>query len=513
MKTASLLLGIALASTLNAQSRPPERPAQPTWSGQVAAIVYANCASCHRPGEAAPFPLTSYEEARRKAKMIAKVTGSRQMPPWHAEPGHERFLDERRLTEAEIETLAKWAEAGAPQGDPGKAPPLPQFPDGWQLGEPDLVVKMPAAFEVPAGGPDVYRNFVLPLGTEEDRWVSAIEVRPSARKVVHHVLFSYDETGEARRLDASDGQPGFRNMSFRRGGERGGSLVGGGGNSLGGWAVGATVKHLPDDLGLFLPKGADLILQTHFHPGGKREKEQTTVGIFFKKHKPARTLLAVQLPPFFGALAQIDIPAGEKDFTVRDTFTFPVDVEAISVGGHAHYLCTRMLATASMGEGEPKVLLSIPRWDFGWQDRYWFARPVPLARGTQLEVELHWDNSASNPNNPSSPPRRVRWGPQSTDEMGSITLALVCKDEKDVPALQQAVRAQAARAAAQRSGPLARQMLERLRQMDHNRDGKITQDEIPERQRALVLRADRNQDGVIDQQEIEQLEKDLGLGK
>ena len=504
MKPTASLLGLGFVGTL--------LPAQPNWSEHVAQIVFANCTTCHRPGEAAPFPLTTCAEAQRKAKMMAKVTGKRTMPPWHAEPGHERFLDERRLTPAQIDTLAQWAEAGAPEGDPRKAPPLPHFPSGWQLGEPDLVVTMPEAFTVPAGGPDIYRNFVLPLGTTEDRWVSAIEIRPSARKVVHHVLFSYDDTGEARRLDARDGQPGFRNMNFRRG-EATGSLVGGTGNSLGGWAVGATVKHLPEDLGLPLPKGADLVLQTHFHPQGKVAQEQTTVGIFFKKQKPARTLLAVQLPPLFGALARIDIPAGEKDFVVRDAFTLPVDVEAISIGGHAHYLCTRMLATATVPGAPMRTLLAIPRWDFGWQDRYFFAQPVSLPKGTLLAAELHWDNSADNPSNPQNPPRRVRWGPQSTDEMGSVTIALVCKDEQDVPVLQQALRLQTVRAAGQRGGGIARQMVDRLRQLDRNRDGTITADEIPERQRRLVLQADRNQDGVIDKREIEALEQELGIGR
>lgn len=505
MNLVPALLGLAVSCTLVT--------AQPNWSEHVAAIVYANCTSCHRPGEAAPFPLTSYEETKRKAKTIAKVTGKRTMPPWHAEPGHERFLDERRLTEAQITTLAQWSAAGAPEGEPKKAPPLPAFPVGWQLGEPDLVVTMAEAFDVPASGPDIYRNFVVPLGTTEARWVSAIEVRPSARKVVHHVLFSHDDTGEARRLDARDGKPGFRNMSFQRG-EGTGSLVGGTGNSLGGWAVGATVKHLPDDLGLPLPKGADLVLQTHFHLSGKPEKEKTTVGIFFKKHKPARTLLAVQLPPLFGALARIDIPAGEKDYVVRDSFTLPVDVEAISIGGHAHYLCSKMLATAWVPGAEARTLLSIPRWDFGWQDRYFFAEPVPLPSGTKLDAELHWNNSADNPNNPQNPPKAVRWGPQSTDEMGSLTLAVVCKNEQDVPALLQALRLQTARAAAQRGGgAMARQMVDRLRQLDTNRDGKITADEIPERQKRLVLQADRNGDGVVDQAEIDALEKDLGLGR
>lgn len=444
------LLGTTLAATqLAAQDlRPASRPEAVTWSEHIAKIVYAECTTCHRPGEAAPFALTSYEEAKRKAKMMVRVTEKRTMPPWHAEPGHGRFLDERRLDDAEIELLRRWVLAGAPEGDPAKAPPLPHFPQGWQLGEPDLVLEMRDAFEVPASGPDIYRNFVLQLSLEEDRWVSAIEVRPSARNVVHHVLFFLDDTDASRSQDGRDGRPGFSGMARRRAGFA--SLVGGEGGSLGGWAVGATPRRLPEDLAMHLPKGSDLVLQTHFHPSGKVERERTTIGIHFAKAPPKRTLLPLQLPPFFGLFAGIDLAPGVRDFAIRDSFVLPVASEAVSVGGHAHYLCTEMKATATLPDGAKVPLLWIRHWDFAWQDRYQYAERPRLPAGTRIDVEIHYDNSAENPKNPFSPPRRVRFGRESTDEMGSLTLALVPCDEADAGALRSAIRTHNQRAVRQR---------------------------------------------------------------
>jgi hypothetical protein len=485
-----------------------------TWSEPVAKIVYSNCTACHRPGEAAPFPLTTYAEAKRKAGMIAKVTQKRTMPPWHAEHGYGTFADERRLTDEQIETLAAWAKNGAPEGDPAKAPALPSFPEGWQLGEPDVVVKMKDAFDVPAAGPDIYRNFVLPLSFDEDKWVSAIEVRPASRQVVHHILFFLDDSGEARRMDGRDGKPGFRGMALRRGeaGGLGGGLVGGNGSSLGGWAVGASPKRLPQDLALPLPKHSDLVLQTHFHPSGKAEREQTTIGLFFAKQKPKRTIVQVQVPPFFGLLAGIDVPAGKPDFTIKDSFTLPADVEAISIGGHAHYICAEMKATATLPGGKQQPLLWIKRWDFGWQDRYAYAQPVPLPQGTRIDVELRYDNSAENPKNPFSPPQRIRWGRESTDEMGSITLAVVAKDERDVGKLRSGTRAQATLAG--RGGGaagLAAPILQQIGQLDLNRDGRLSSDEIPVRMRRLLARFDANGDGDLDEAEIKSAMRGYGI--
>jgi hypothetical protein len=314
------------------------------------------------------------------------------------------------------------------EGDPRMLPGLPKFQDGWYLGKPDLIVTMDRAFDVPAGGPDVYRNFVLRLNLPEDKWVTAIELRPSARAVVHHALYFSDGNRSARKLDGRDGQPGFAGMGFR------------GSGLLGGWAVGATPDRLPDGLALPLPRGSDLVVQTHFHPSGKAEKEQLTVGLYFAAKAPARTLVNVQLPPAFGLFAGIDIPPGKADYTVTDSFTLPVDVELVGCNPHAHYLGKSLRGWAVLPDGKTQRLFYIKDWDFNWQGAYTYKHFVRLPKGTVLHAEVVWDNSAANDRNPQQPPQRVRWGEGTADEMGSLRYLVVAAQEKDVPVLEAAFK-------------------------------------------------------------------------
>ena len=194
MKALTVLLFLALATPANAQS--PDDASEPraaraaiTFTQHIAPIVFNNCTGCHRPGEAAPFSLMNYRDARRRGRMMRKVTKSRFMPPWHASSGDVEFLGERRLTEKQIALFDKWVKGGMPEGNPARLPAMPKFANGWQLGEPDLVLEMKEAFPIPAGGRDIYRNFVLPMDLPENKWVRAIELRPSARSVLHHSLF------------------------------------------------------------------------------------------------------------------------------------------------------------------------------------------------------------------------------------------------------------------------------------------------------------------------------------
>jgi hypothetical protein len=396
-----------------------------TFSEHVAPIIFENCASCHRPGEAAPFPLTNYKEVRKRGRLIAEVTGDRFMPPWHPESTDFKFADERRLSDAQIKTLADWVAEGMPEGDRANLPEMPDFPNGWQLGKPDLIVEMTEAYKVPASGPDIYRNFVIPLNLAEDKWVKAIEFRPGAPSVVHHSLFFYDTTGEAVKLDRSSSEPGFQRMGrFVRSG------------SLGAWAVGGTPRPLPRDLAYQLPKGADLVLSTHFHPAGKVEKEKSVVGFYFTDQPPSQGFTGIQLPPHFGARAGINIPAGEKRYVKKDSFILPVDAKAFGVSAHAHYLGKEMKMEAVLAGGARKQLLWIKDYDFDWQEPYNFAEFVHLPKGTRIESEVVWDNSADNPNNPNNPPKRVRWGRESEDEMGSITLLVVAAEPQQLGVLK-----------------------------------------------------------------------------
>jgi mono/diheme cytochrome c family protein len=435
-------------------SQPPARASAVTFTETIAPILYANCVTCHRAGEVAPFQLISYEDVAKRGKLIAEVTESRFMPPWHAAHGYGEFIGERRLSDGQIAAISTWVKDGMPRGDTARMPKLPAFPpDGWRLGEPDLVLEMPAGFDLPASGPDVFRNFVIPTRLADDKWVRGIEFRPSARRVVHHALFAQVAGGSLASRDGADGQPGFGGM--------GAVGVGGGGGasrSLGGWAVGATPMMLPAGIARRLPKNSDFLLQMHFHPSGKPETEKSLIGIFFADNAPDKDLYSVELPALFGLGAGIDIPPGHKRYTIQDSFTLPGDVSVYSAMAHAHYLAKEMKATATLPDGSTKPMIWIHDWDFNWQDTYVYKEPFRLPKGTRLDVTLTYDNSADNPRNPISPPRRALWGEQSFDEMGTVGFGFEVLNKSDVPGFEQALaaRTKAAIAAGGKDGTVGR---------------------------------------------------------
>jgi Tol biopolymer transport system component len=433
-----------------------------TFTETIAPIVYANCVTCHRAGEAGPFTLISYEDVAKRAKLIAKVTQSRYMPPWHAAHGYGEFVGERRLTDAQIAAISAWVKDGMPRGDDSKMLKLPAFPaDGWQLGQPDLILEMPAGFDLPASGPDVFRNFVIPTHLAEEKWVRGIEFRPSARRVVHHALFAQVAGGSLSSRDGTDGRPGFGGMgAVGVVNDRGDS------RSLGGWAVGATPRMLPQGIAVRLPKGSDFLLQMHFHLSGKPETEKSLIGIFFADKAPDKDLFSVELPALFGVGAGIDIPPGETHYTIQDSFTLPGDVSVYSAMAHAHYLAREMKATATLPDGSTRPLIWIHDWDFNWQDSYVYKEPFTLPKGTRLDVTLTYDNSADNPRNPISPPRRALWGEQSLDEMGTVGFGFEVLNKADVPSFQQALgaRSKAAIAAGGKDGTIGRFLASQLRQ-------------------------------------------------
>ncbi|MEJ6580091.1 MAG: hypothetical protein QNL33_11735 [Akkermansiaceae bacterium] len=400
-----------------------------TFSEDIAPIIFENCTTCHRPGQIGPFALTDYKTVKRRAQQIVEVTGDRTMPPWHADPGDVKFSNDRSLSPEQIELLADWVTAGRPEGDPTKTPPLPEFQEEWQIGKPDQVATMTEPFTVPAEGSDIYRNFVIPMNLEEDRWVEAIEFLPGAPEVVHHILYFLDTSGKARKYDAEDKRPGFRmsestaDFSY-----------------IGGWDVGTQPTELPYGLRFFIPKGADLVVQIHYHPNGKEVIDQSSVGFHYSDKPTARPWTVIQVPPHFGQLQGIDIKAGEKEHIEEASFILPEDCKAFAVNAHAHYLAKRMELTATLPDGKSIRLLRTTRWDFRWQEDYSFEKPVELPAGTRLDMLISYDNSASNPNNPSNPPKDVRWGPQTTDEMGSITLAAMFETKDQKEATHEALR-------------------------------------------------------------------------
>ena len=445
MRTRHIVLVIAAAALIFAAVSRTETPLQAqntparsrvdgrvTFTETIAPIVYENCVTCHRPGEAAPFSLISYDDVRNRGQLIAAVTGARIMPPWQATHGYGDFQDERRLTDAQIQSIATWVKGGMPEGDKSKMPALPTFTSGWRLGTPDLVLEMPKEFAVPASGPDIFRNFVIPSGLLEDKWVRAVEFRPGARTVVHHALFAYVRAGAYASVDGADGQPGFRGLA----------PIGANPNispsgPLGGWAVGASPRFLPEGLALPMGKGSDFVIQMHFHPSGKAEREKATVGIYFAPKAPDRNLRVLQLPGLFGIGSLTEIPAGEKNYVMERSATMPVDVKVYLANPHAHYLGKEFKATATLPDGSTKPLLWIQNWDFNWQDGYNYKEPVILPKGTRVDVRITYDNTASNPNQPSNPPKKVWWGEESTDEMGSISFGLIPVRREDEQAWDQ----------------------------------------------------------------------------
>ena len=287
------MIFVAAALALAVEKAPSKPQGGVNFSQHIAPIVFNNCTSCHRPGEAGPFALMSYADVKKRGALIAAVAQSRYMPPWHAAPGYGDFIDVHRLTDQQIAQIKQWVDAGMPEGDPAKLPPPPKFTEGWQLGKPDMILTMTEPFEVPASGPDIYRNFTIPMNIPETKWVKAIEFRPSARKVVHHSLFFLDTSGESRKHDGEGGQPGYN------GGLDGTRFAKSG--RLGGWAVGANPHILPAGLALPLSKGSDFVLQLHFHLSGKPEKEQSTIGLYLADKAPEKMIAGIQVPAVFGA--------------------------------------------------------------------------------------------------------------------------------------------------------------------------------------------------------------------
>lgn len=406
-------IAFALAASLlgcNARSEPapaPEPVPPPNFAQHVAPILHRHCASCHHDGGPAPFALLDYGHASDHAAQIVEVTQSGYMPPWLPVAGYGRFADERRLSADERRILADWVAGGRQPGAPELAPPPPAFTDDWQLGAPDLILRADSGYVLPADGADIYRNFVIPVPRELTRFVRTMELRPGSPRVVHHAVLRVDVEGEARRLDRQDVAPGFTGMVVAGAHMPGGNFVG--------WTPGKTPHAGSDERAWQLAGGSDLVVQVHLRPSGKPEAIQPEIGIHFARRPPSRAGLALVL-----SSTDIDIAAGEADHVVRDSMTLPTDVHVASVYPHAHLLARRIDSYATLPDGRREWLLRIDDWDFDWQDQYRFVEPLLLPAGSVITMELHYDNSADNPRNPSSPPKRVRFGPNSDDEMAEL---------------------------------------------------------------------------------------------
>jgi hypothetical protein len=374
----------------------------PTYAQDVAPILYQKCAVCHHAGEVTPFNLTSYADARAKAPTLVAAVESKYMPPWQA-TGHGTFQNERTLSPEQIETIAAWAKAGEPKGDMKLAPAVPKFTPGWLMGEPDFVGKPTKPYEIAADGEDDYRCFVIPTNYPEGRFVTAVELRPGNRRVVHHVLIYLDDKGLARKKDGVDGKPGY--ASF---GGPGFQPVG----ALGGWAPGLQPQVLPQGNGFWLPKGADIVLQLHYHKDGKPESDLTQIGLKFAK---APIDKSVRWGSIHNVLLRI--PAGDPKYEVKASSTVDTAMTLLDVIPHMHWLGHDMNVTATYPDGHKRELIDVKPYDFNWQTRYSYKEPIHIPAGTVISLVAHYDNSSDNPRNPNSPPKQVTFGEQTSNEM------------------------------------------------------------------------------------------------
>jgi Tfp pilus assembly protein PilF len=413
---------------------PPADPAPPApyvprsknslvFTKDVAPIVFHHCSNCHHAGDIGPFPLVSYTDVQKRSKQIAQVVERRLMPPWPAVPGYCKFEGDRSLSADQMGLIAQWVAEGCREGNPSDLPPLPEFPQGWKLGPPDLVLTMSEPYRLAADAKDVYRKFVLPVPLTERRYVRAYDFDPGNSKVVHHSMIRIDRTGWSRYLDKLDPLPGFE-----------GTMMGGDQSPEGilmGWSPGGSPSLQNGAFTWTLQPGTDFVLELHMNGTGKPETIQSSIALYFTSEPPQTHPCLIQLQN-----GTIDIPAGQKDYVVEDQYVLPIDVRAIDCWPHAHYLCREMQCYADLPDGKKIWLLRIKDWDFNWQAAYTYAEPRSLPRGTTLHLRLAYDNSIDNPRNPHNPPRRVHFGRKSEDEMGEVTLKVLARSELDAAVLR-----------------------------------------------------------------------------
>lgn len=361
-----------------------------TYSKHVAPIVFRRCVTCHRPGEVAPFALTSYEKTVKWSETIREVVEQRRMPPWLANPDHGTFANAARLTDEELTTLVRWIDSGTPEGDPADLPPLPKFTEGWRIPEPDVLLEMPETFTVPATGTVDYQYFTIDPGFTEDKWVRAAEARPGSRSVVHHIVLLVQGPGD---------------RPVRETGGLGSEL-------LATFAPGLPPTVFGDGLAKLVPAGSKLVLQVHYTPNGTEQTDRSRVGLVFAEprtvHKRVRGQFALNF--------QFRIPPGANNHRVEADHKVAQDTLLVSLFPHMHVRGKSFQFEARYPDGSHEILLDVPRWDFNWQNQYVLAEPKPIPEGTVLHCTAHFDNSADNPANPN-PKTAVMFGEQTWQEM------------------------------------------------------------------------------------------------
>lgn len=435
---AVLMAGLALIARSAASSRPPV-----TFNKDIAPILFKSCANCHRPGEAAPFSLLSYKDARPWAKSIREQVVSRQMPPWHADPHVGAWANDRRLSQAEIDKISAWVDGGAPEGQAKDLPPSPQFVEGWRIGKPDLVLTMPNEFTLDARGPDEYQYFEIPLNFTEDRYVLKAEARPGNRKIVHHIIafivpppkgdqpkLSEEELAKLRaeaekeaifykegflqrvKADAPIHDDGCVTKSGGLGVRRDGSGQEAVVTALAGFAPGSGGDLFETGIGIKIPAGSKIRLEVHYSKvAGNVEKDRSSVGVIFAKELPRQLAVTRGIGNTY-----FRIPPGAEHHRVTGCWTAQEDIHLHSLTPHMHYRGAAMEYKVFYPDGHEEVLLDVPNYSFSWQTTYVPKQPIAIPKGTRFLVTGYFDNSAKNKFNPD-PTQAVRFGQPTYDEM------------------------------------------------------------------------------------------------
>lgn len=392
--------------------------AQPTFSEDIAEIIYNNCTACHRTGEIGPMPFTNYQEVEAYASMIKYVTSIRYMPPWTPDHTYSSFLDERVLGEQEIQLISDWVDAGAPQGDPSLEPDLPYFPTGSTLGTPDLVVPMEQAFTHEGNNTDQYQVFVLPTNLTEDKDIAAIEVRAQNKNIAHHALMALDTSGYARDvLDPQDPRYGYESFG-------GFGLNDAVDLNFGGWVPGTTSRLYPSGIGKKLYKGTDILLQMHYGPTAVTQRDSSHINLFFSDNAIDRYLQTDIISPSDIINDFFIIPPNEVK-TFHAVRQVPYDVSLINIVPHMHLLGKSWEIYAVPPSGDTIPILKINDWDFNWQGFFSFPSLVKIPAGSTVHFWGVYDNTSDNPSNPNDPPQFVSWGEGTEDEMFIVFINFV----------------------------------------------------------------------------------------
>lgn len=422
--------------------------AEVTYSKEVSRLMQAKCQSCHRSGDIAPFPLMTYEETKSRAAAIRSAVSSQKMPPWKPSAGSLEFQNAFGLSEEERKLILEWLANGAPEGDKADLPAAPEETGEWQLGPPDLVLEMPKSFDVPAGT-DTYRCFVLPYELARQSWLSAAQVLPGNRSVVHHALLFLDPDGVSEAWDGKDGKPGYD--CFGDAGDGVEELVGA-------WVPGARTTRLPETIGVPLPTKGRIVMQVHYHDHGGHDRQssqgehgghgaaaghgapatdRTKAGFYFTKLPPKQEMIYSGLQT-----DEIEIAPGEPEEVVQveESFSPVFDLEMLVVGPHMHLVGKSIkVEKLAANSGAAEMVIAIDNWDFDYQGLYTLKKKLPLEAGSGLRLTCSYDNSADNPRNPNSPPVKVVYGEASTDEMCLAFVGIVLPEGFNVGASQRQI--------------------------------------------------------------------------